>query len=131
MLFLAVLVYRYSINGIRELTRIESLTKSPLLSFLSETYSGSSTIRAFKKQKDFVNQNNKLLNDNIVANRWQIGVNLWFALRLNFISVTIQGFATFFCILNKDSVDKIFLAMLLSNILSLQDLILSSTQLYS
>ena len=49
MLFLAVLVYRYSINGIRELTRIESLTKSPLLSFLSETYSGSSTIRAFKK----------------------------------------------------------------------------------
>ena len=39
----------YSIPSYRENTRIESVTKSPLLNLLSETYNGCSTIRAFGK----------------------------------------------------------------------------------
>lgn len=52
------------------MTRIESITKSPLLSFLAETGNGASTIRAFKRKEDFIKENNKLLNNNILANMW-------------------------------------------------------------
>lgn len=47
--FIAVKIYKHSINSFRETTRIESLTKSPLLSFMSESCSGASTIRAYGK----------------------------------------------------------------------------------
>jgi ATP-binding cassette subfamily C (CFTR/MRP) protein 2 len=49
MFYAAYRLYRYSINAYRETTRVESITKSPLLSYLSETIAGCSTIRAFEK----------------------------------------------------------------------------------
>ena len=55
IILLAVLkIYRYSISATKEVSRIESVTKSPLLSFLAETVSGSSTIRAYKKKDQFI-----------------------------------------------------------------------------
>jgi ABC-type multidrug transport system fused ATPase/permease subunit len=53
--------------SIKESVRIQSTTKSPLLSYLGETISGASTIRAFNRQEDFMLGNNKYLNDNILA----------------------------------------------------------------
>jgi ABC-type multidrug transport system fused ATPase/permease subunit len=47
--FLSYKLYVNSISSFRETTRLESLTKSPLLSFFSETFNGASTIRTFKK----------------------------------------------------------------------------------
>ena len=75
LIYLSVKLYTHSINSFRETTRIESLTKSPLLSFLSETCSGASTIRAFKRENEFINENNKLLNNNILACMWNAGVS--------------------------------------------------------
>ena len=46
----AIHLYQKSINALRETTRIEAMTKSPLLSLFSETYSGASTIRSFNRQ---------------------------------------------------------------------------------
>ena len=47
--FLSYKLYTGSITSFRETTRLESLTKSPLLSLFSETFNGASTIRTFKK----------------------------------------------------------------------------------
>ena len=46
----AIHLYQKSITAFRETTRIERMTKSPLLSLFSETYSGASTIRSFNRQ---------------------------------------------------------------------------------
>lgn len=55
--FLFYKVFSYSINAQRETSRIESVTKSPLISFLAETASGVSTIRTFNKNDEFVARN--------------------------------------------------------------------------
>ena len=68
LFFISYKLYVNSIRAFRETTRIESLTKSPLLSFFSETFNGASTIRTFKKQEDFIIENNKQINKNILAN---------------------------------------------------------------
>jgi ABC-type multidrug transport system fused ATPase/permease subunit len=119
LLFISAKIYTYSINSYRETTRIESLTKSPLLSFLSESCNGAPTIRAFGKQKAFIKENNKLLNNNILAITWQTGVSQWFALRLDLVSIVIMAFACAFCIVNRNTVSPVFLGMMLSNILIL------------
>lgn len=56
-----------AVPSIRETVRISSMTKSPLLSYLGETISGCSTIRAFDRVDEFIDGNNKLLNENILA----------------------------------------------------------------
>jgi ABC-type bacteriocin/lantibiotic exporter with double-glycine peptidase domain len=62
------ILFTYTIKAYRESTRIESITKSPLLNLLSESLNGSSTIRAFGKESNFISTNNEFLNKNILAN---------------------------------------------------------------
>ncbi len=54
LIYIVIKLYNRSISSFRETARIESMTKSPLLSFMGETFAGSSTIRAFKREKDFI-----------------------------------------------------------------------------
>ena len=67
ILIISIRLYMNSIRSFRECTRVESLTKSPLISFLSESFYGVSTIRTFRRQNQFKIENNRQLNNNIVA----------------------------------------------------------------
>ena len=59
MVFFLIRAYKRAISAAKEVIRVESVTKSPLLSALSETISGTSTIRAFKKKEEFVEKFHK------------------------------------------------------------------------
>ena len=67
ILLFAIWLYKHSIAASKETARIESVTRSPLLSYLSEVINGNSTIRAFNKEDEFIEKNYKLLNKNIIA----------------------------------------------------------------
>lgn len=131
LIFLVIRLYNRSIQSFRETSRIESMTKSPLLSFMSETFSGSSTIRAFHRQADFIKANNKQLNYNIKACRWVNSIQAWFSLRMDLISIVILAFSTFFCVINHKNGNKVFLALLLTYILMLQDFILWTVKCFA
>ena len=47
-----------TIIPVKETVRVQSTTKSPMLSHLGETISGASTIRAFGKVDEFIKKNN-------------------------------------------------------------------------
>ena len=49
----------------RELYRLESISKSPILSYFSETVNGITTIRAYNKQQQFIERH----TENIDLNR--------------------------------------------------------------
>ena len=97
----AIYFYRLSIPGYRETTRIQSVVKSPILSFVSETISGTSTIRAFKKEEEFRKHCNTLLNRNIVAGIWVSGASNYFSLRIDLITVFTLALATSFCLITR------------------------------
>ena len=67
IIFVCYILFGYTVTAYRECTRIESITKSPLLNLLSESLNGSSTIRAYGKQDGFISQNYELLNKNILS----------------------------------------------------------------
>ena len=83
--FIAGTVYilmKFYIKTYRELTRLESVTHSPILTHLGETLSGSTTIRNYQKNDDFIEDNYSIMNINLNAAFWKGAVRRWFVVRL-------------------------------------------------
>lgn len=88
--------YRWSS---RELKRLSSIALSPLYTHFHETLTGLTTIRAFRKVKQFINLNEMCLNDYIQASYVNMAASQWLNFRLQMISVamiTIVGFTSVF-----------------------------------
>lgn len=115
-----LILIRYYIRSFREMTRIESVTNSPILSNFGETITGSTTIRCFKKQTDFINKNHKLVDDNLNSYFWLQSLNIWFSIRLQYVSSFMMVISITFCIIYKYSTDVTVIGTLLIYLLSLQ-----------
>ncbi|TNV86168.1 hypothetical protein FGO68_gene2272 [Halteria grandinella] len=126
IVYLGYKLYKEVISSMREVTRLESLTKSPLLSFLGETFQGASTIRTFNREKEFISENNLQLNKNILANRYLQAIDTWFALRVDLMTIAVQAASSIFCILYSGSENKVFPVMLLTYMLLFQEYFLET-----
>jgi ATP-binding cassette, subfamily C (CFTR/MRP), member 2 len=130
LVFLVVIwLYRCSIAATKETARIESVTRSPLLSYMSETINGNQTIRAFGKERDFIEHNYKLLNDNILACQWCNAAPLWFAIRVDLVSIATMMVIAVFCVLFRNESSPIMLALLLSYSVVLQQYVISTIRM--
>ena len=76
----------------RDLTRLGSVTHSPVMTHLSETLSGATTIRNFGKEEDFIKAFYEKIKFNMNAEFWKTAVRRWFSVRLeitgNLISIS-------------------------------------------
>jgi ABC-type multidrug transport system fused ATPase/permease subunit len=99
MMIIAVLIFRYCLEGYNQCYRLESVTRSPILSQLQETLSGSTVIRAFDMMGVFEKKNIKLINNNIVANQFRTGCWEWYCIRMDLTSVIVMSSACGFCVL--------------------------------
>ena len=120
MMYLVYRVFTRSISGVKEITRVESVTKSPLLSFLGETISGATTIRAYDQVETFIDHNMQLLNKNILAVMWTESLSLWFAIRIDFISIAMMLIVSLICVFYREKGDAIMLSLLLTYVMTLQ-----------
>ena len=74
-------------------------TDRPIGNLRNESIQGNSTIRAFKKEKQFMGLNTKLLDNDILVHKTSMAIWMWFGntncfnmQALSFISVTIMLF---------------------------------------
>ena len=82
----------------RELIRLESISRSPIVSYFSETLNGLSVIRAFKKEHSFFEKHTNNMNENLKNKIVQNGLNLWFTQVLTAISFIVNISALSFCV---------------------------------
>jgi hypothetical protein len=68
MISLGIWIFRFVLKGYKECYRLDAVTKSPILSFLQETQSGGTVIRAFNMNSFFNERNMKLVNNNTLVN---------------------------------------------------------------
>ena len=61
-----------------------------------------------------------MLNKNILANQWAESVPLWFATRVDMVSIFTMALVSSFCIVYRKANDPVMLSLLLSYILTLQ-----------
>ena len=58
-----IYIFKFTIKSYREMHRLQSVMKSPILTHLSESYAGNSTIRAFNSREQFHERNYKDINE--------------------------------------------------------------------
>ncbi|KAL7989487.1 hypothetical protein Chor_012153, partial [Crotalus horridus] len=103
---LAILYYfaqRFYVATSRQLKRLESISRSPIYSHFSETVTGASVIRAFKREKSFVYSSDTKVNDNQKSYYPGIVANRWLGVRVEFVGNCVVFFAALFAVLSKNN----------------------------
>ncbi|XAR58448.1 Xenobiotic-transporting ATPase [Bertholletia excelsa] len=94
----------YYLSTSRELTRLDSITKAPVIHHFSESISGVMTIRCFRKQKMFCQENVNRVNANLRMDFHNNGSNEWLGFRLELIGSFILCVSALFLILLPSSI---------------------------
>lgn len=61
-----IFVQRYYVAAMRQLRRLNSVSKSPIFSHFGETLTGVTTIRAYNAQNRFVSEMENKINENLI-----------------------------------------------------------------
>ncbi|KAL4503360.1 hypothetical protein ABPG72_000966 [Tetrahymena utriculariae] len=101
-LFLFVVICKllqmYYMNSQREVVRLETLTRSPIISFFNEALNGLSSIRAFKQEDRFFQIHCKNIDENKKCQFSFIGMESWFKQNLTFFSLLVNTASISFCL---------------------------------
>jgi len=93
-------IQRYYLRTSRELKRLDSVSRSPIYAHFQESLGGISTIRAYRQQDRFENENEWRVDANLRAYFPSISANRWLALRLEFIGAVVILAAAGFSVLS-------------------------------
>ncbi|CAM6088135.1 unnamed protein product [Calypogeia fissa] len=80
---------RYYFATSRELTRVDALTKAPVIHHFSETIAGFVTIRCFQQQDRFIQINVDLVDSNLRVDFHNQAAAEWVGLRMELIGIVI------------------------------------------
>ncbi|KAL6978401.1 Multidrug resistance-associated protein 4 [Sarracenia purpurea var. burkii] len=94
----------YYLATSRELTRLDSITKAPIIHHFSESISGATTIRCFRKQEMFSGENVNRVNANLRMDFHNNGSNEWLGFRLELIGLIIICTSAMFLIFLPSSI---------------------------
>jgi ATP-binding cassette subfamily C (CFTR/MRP) protein 1 len=82
----------------RELTRLQGVTRAPVIDHLTETFSGTPTIRCFGKVDEFYQINLDRINSNLRMSFHNYAANEWFGFRLELIGTLVLSITAFLMI---------------------------------
>ncbi|PIA44409.1 hypothetical protein AQUCO_01700182v1 [Aquilegia coerulea] len=89
----------YYLATTRELTRLDSITKAPVIHHFSESITGVMTIRSFRRQSKFCEENITKLNTNLRMDFHNNGSNEWLGFRLEFLGCLFLCASALFMVL--------------------------------
>ncbi|CAL1548852.1 unnamed protein product, partial [Lymnaea stagnalis] len=82
----------------RQLRRLDSTTRSPILAHFSETLTGASSIRAYGVQESFIQVTKSRVDNNFKFYFASIGANTWLVFRLQFLGNLVILAAALFAV---------------------------------
>ncbi|TRZ13458.1 hypothetical protein HGM15179_013652 [Zosterops borbonicus] len=98
-------VQRFYVATSRQLKRLESVSRSPIYSHFSETLSGASVIRAYRRVKAFVDTSDLKVDENQKCYYPGIVSNRWLGIRVEFVGNCIVLFAALFAVIGRNSLN--------------------------
>lgn len=113
-------LFKSFVRALKETSRVESVSTSPVLTHLGESMLGSSTIRAFKKSKLFKQNQINLIDRNLLCQIMNKAVVSWFNVRLNLFSIFIVIGSYTYCVFAKDSMDSVLIGVMMVYLVQIQ-----------
>ncbi|XP_044005682.1 multidrug resistance-associated protein 1-like [Aphidius gifuensis] len=98
------LILCFYISTSRQLTRLESITRSPIYSHFSETINGVNTIRAYNMEDSFIEKTNNLIDINSICYYPYVMSNTWLTVRLGIMGNILVFFAALFAVINRENI---------------------------
>uniref|UniRef100_A0A8C5TUD7 Canalicular multispecific organic anion transporter 2 n=1 Tax=Malurus cyaneus samueli TaxID=2593467 RepID=A0A8C5TUD7_9PASS len=98
-------VQRFYVATSRQLKRLESVSRSPIYSHFSETVSGASVIRAYRRVKAFVDISDLKVDENQKSYYPGVVSNRWLGIRVEFVGNCIVLFAALFAVIGRNSLN--------------------------
>ena len=87
VLFVGYFITKFYLIGSRPLTRLEAISRSPILNTISETIPGYASIKAFQKEEDYCEKYYSKINDCFNINICLRGINMWLQEMFKFLSI--------------------------------------------
>lgn len=115
------MITRYYISATRDLTRLDGTLRSPIINLLAETVPGSTTIRAFNLDQMFFDKFHNRVDDYYKIRYCISGVNQWFGMMLDLLSVTFFLFLIVFTIMFDSFYSVQDIGIIMTYSLALQD----------
>uniref|UniRef100_A0A8C5XFI1 Multidrug resistance-associated protein 1 n=1 Tax=Microcebus murinus TaxID=30608 RepID=A0A8C5XFI1_MICMU len=119
LVFFYFSIQRYYMASSRQIRRLAGASRSPIISHLSETLSGVSTIRAFGHEHRFIQQNKEVVNENLVCFYNNVISNRWLSVRLEFLGNIMVFFAALLAVLAGNSIDSAIVGLSISYALNI------------
>ena len=96
-------VTTFFLKGSRPLTRIASISRSPILNVISETLPGNATIRAFEDELYYKEKYYDKINNSLNINLITRGTNIWFQEQFKFVSIIYLAYLVVRTIIDEDN----------------------------
>ena len=97
-------VTKFFLSGSRPLTRLASISRSPILNVISETLPGNPTIRAFEEETFYKEKYFDKINNSLNINLITRGINVWFQEQFKFVSIVYLTYLVLKTILDQKNV---------------------------
>ncbi|KAG0233737.1 P-loop containing nucleoside triphosphate hydrolase protein [Mortierella sp. GBAus27b] len=107
------------ITSSRQVKRIDSQSRSPIYSHLSETLDGLSSVRAFGVENQFMTEHIKTQEDNGRAFFTYLGMARWLGYRLDIVSALFLGITAIACVAVRDTQQASRAGLAMSSIIGL------------
>ncbi|NXN17823.1 MRP3 protein, partial [Indicator maculatus] len=98
-------VQRFYVATSRQLKRLESVSRSPIYSHFSETVSGASVIRAYRRVKSFIDISDLKVDENQRSYYPGIVSNRWLGVRVEFVGNCVVLFAALFAVVGRNTLN--------------------------
>ena len=121
IIFPGRMISKIYINISRELTRLESISRSPIVNSFKEALSGSKFIRVFNQAQNFIDQNQEKIDCNTKINYSISGCQQWMRLYLELLSASLIITLYFLAILFRNDVSSAVVGLCLSYLIPLPE----------
>ena len=96
-----VTVMRWYIKASREVQRLQQMSVSPVLSYMSEISVGASIINAFDAQQRYIDENDRKVNNNSTMMYCAATAQAWFVIRVQFLGCIMLFFIVIFAFISQ------------------------------
>ena len=126
MIIFGIFITNYYISAGRNLNRLDGISRAPIVTCFSETFSGAKIIKSFKREENLKNRLFKYLNDYYYVIAFEFGAGNWYSLFLELSSYLYILFIILFSVFFYNSFSSQAIALMIKYSVSFSEQMLST-----